>query len=291
MNGITAAIYASLMLGIGEAAIKKSYRELSPSIAYAFAALLGVVLWIPLALIFGGSFQAFLTVFPYALVSAVFSEAFYFFALSKGKLSVTATILSSYPIYTIGFSYLINGERLGSLEALFVWTAIAGTLLACLPAKTGRNEKWRRVSLWLWPLAAAVAAGFSDTISKSIINQTSSFDFLLALAIAQLPVAAGYLLLEKQGMAGHFRAIYKHPRHYFQAIVGAILSTAGVALLWISFNSTLASIASPIVATSGALIVLIAALFMDETMTLKQGLGILLVFIAVLGLSSVSVEL
>jgi drug/metabolite transporter (DMT)-like permease len=53
----------------------------------------------------------------------------------------------------------------------------------------------------------------------------------------------------------------------------------------VSFNYTLASVASPIIATSGALIVLLATLFMDERMTWKNAFGIVLIFIGVLGLS------
>jgi len=287
VNGITAAIYASFVLAVGEASMKKSFREFPPSVAFLFAALLGAVMWVPLALLSGGTFAHFVSVLPFALVSAVLSEAFYFFALSKGQLSITAILLSSYPIYTIGFSYIINHERLSGLEALFVSVAIFGTLLSALPAKLEKGRSLRRLGAWLWPISAAVAAGFSDTISKTIINQTSSFDFLLALAVAQLPVAVAYLWLENQRLQPVVKAIVKRPSDYFHAIVGAVLSTAGVALLWISFNTTLASIASPIIATSGALIVLIATLFMDERMTWKNGLGVSLVFVAVLGLSSV----
>ena len=288
MNGIAAAIYASLMFGIGEAAIKKSFKEFVPSVAYAFAAIAGILFWIPLALLFGGSWHHFWVILPYALASAVLSEAFYFYALSKGQLSITATLLASYPVYTIGFSYIINNERLSGAEAVFVWLAVAGTLLACLPTKFNKGDEWRKAGSWIWPLLAAAAAGLSDTISKSIINQTSSFDFLLVLALVQLPVAAVYLLLEKQGIAITIRSVRQKPSDYFQAIVGALLSTVGVALLWVSFNTTLASVASPIVATSGAIVVLIATLFMGEKITSQHCMGIILVFIAVLGLSSVS---
>ena len=75
MNGIIAAIYASFTLAIGETSLKKSYRDFEPSIAFMFDAMMGVVFWIPLALLFGGSLGNFFIVLPYAIASAILSEA------------------------------------------------------------------------------------------------------------------------------------------------------------------------------------------------------------------------
>lgn len=287
MNGIIAAIYASFVLALGEASLKKSYRDFPPSIAFLFSALLGVIIWIPLALLLGGSFVHFWTVLPFAIVSAVLSEAFYFYALSKGQLSITAIILSSYPIYTIGFSYFINHERLSGAEWLFVLFAIIGTLMSYLPSKLSREEL-RKSGALLWPLLAAIAVGFSDTISKSVINHTSSFDFLLVLAVVQVPIALLYFKLERQKLAPVLASVTNRAGDYFHAMIGGLFTVIGTGLLWMSFNDTLASVASPIIATSGALIVLFATLFMDEKMTWKNAVGVGLIFVGVLGLSKVA---
>jgi drug/metabolite transporter (DMT)-like permease len=284
MNGIIAAIYASFTLAIGETSLKKSYRDFEPSIAFMFDAMMGVVFWIPLALLFGGSLGNFFIVLPYAIASAILSEAFYFWALSKGQLSITAIILSTYPIYTIGFSYFINQERLNGHEMIFVGIAIAGTLLSYLPSKLSRKELKKSGAI-IWPVLAAVAVGFSDTISKSVINKTSAFDFLLALAVVQLPIALIYLKLEKQSYMLTMKNVIAAPYDYFHSLVGGLFTVAGTGLLWVSFNYTLASVAAPIIATSGALIVLFATLFMDERMTWKNALGIAMIFIGVLGIS------
>lgn len=282
MNGILAAVYASFVLALGEASLKKSFRDIPPSVGFLFDALLGVVIWIPLALFCGGSFGNFAIVLPYAVVSAILSEAFYFYALSKGQLSITAIILASYPIYTIGFSYVMNGERLIGLEWLFVALAIAGTLMSYLPSKLSKHELMKSGVL-LWPLLAAVAVGFSDTISKSVINHTSSFDFLLALAVVQLPVAWAYLRIEKQQILPIIKQVTRQPADYVHALAGGLFTVIGTGLLWVSFNDTLASIASPIIATSGALVVLFAVLFMNERITWKSALGIGLIFVGVMG--------
>jgi drug/metabolite transporter (DMT)-like permease len=284
MNGIIAAIYASFLLAIGETSLKKSFRDFVPSVGYFMNAVTGLLVLTPISLLLGGSYRNFLHVLPYAIISAILSEAFYFYALSKGQLSITSILLSTYPIYTIAFSYFINGERISSKVWPFVITAILGTLLSYLPSKLSKRELIASQAL-VWPLLAALAAGFADTIAKRVINQTSSFDFLLALSVVQIPVGLVYLKLEKQNIKESFRAVQKRPGDYFHAIAGGFISIIGTGLLWVSFNYVDASIASPIISTSGALIVLFATLFMDEKMSWRNAFGVVMIFIGVMGIA------
>ena len=108
MSGVIAAIYSSFFLALSQASLKKSYRELSPSVAFFFDTIFGLLIWVPLAIFFGINLVFFKEVLLYAILSAILSEALYFYALSKGQLSVTTILIGSYPIYTILFSYLIN---------------------------------------------------------------------------------------------------------------------------------------------------------------------------------------
>lgn len=286
MNGLVAAVYASIFLAIGEATLKRSYRDFAPSVAYFISAIIGLVIWLPIALIFGASFSNFWQVLPFAIGSAILSEAFYFYALSKGQLSITAIILSSYPIYTILFSFLINGERLTSLQALFVGITIAGTLISYLPSKLSREELKKSQAI-LWPLLAAIAVGLSDTISKTSINDTSAYDFLLAFAIIQPIVGIAYLRLEKESPLQNIRQAISSPLDYLHSFMGALFTVIGTGLMWVAFNDNLASLVSPITATSGAFIIIFAVLFMDEKTKLRNVIGIVLVFIGVLGISAI----
>ena len=128
--------------------------------------------------------------------------------------------------------------------------------------------------------------GLSDAISKGIINKTADFTFLFALALVQVPVALVYLKIEKQDMK-FWQETVRSWGDYRHALIGSVFIVIGTGLLWIAFASTLASIASPITATSGVLVVLLAVIFMDEKMTLKSVLGMIFVLIGVIGLSLV----
>ncbi|KKQ51843.1 hypothetical protein A2865_04440 [Candidatus Woesebacteria bacterium RIFCSPHIGHO2_01_FULL_39_17] len=147
MSGAIAAIYSSFFLALSQASLKKSYRELPPSVAFFFDMVFGVLLWLPLALFFGVNLVFFNEVLIYAIVSAILSEAVVFYALSKGQLSITSILIGSYPIYTILFSFLINRELLTLSQALFVALTIIGTLISYLPSKLSRDELKKAV-LW-----------------------------------------------------------------------------------------------------------------------------------------------
>ncbi len=284
MTGIIAAIYASFILAIGETSLKKSFRDFEPSVGYFVSAVAGLILLLPAGLILGGSFSNLAQVLPYAIMSAVLSEALYFYALSKGQLSITAILLSTYPVYTIFFSHIINDERIAAEAWPFVGITIFGTLLSYLPSKLTRRELVLSQAL-VWPIIAAIAAGLADTVAKSIINQTSAYDFLIALAIAQVPISLIYLRLEKLRPGTEIQKILKAPQYYFHALSGGLMAIIGTSLLWVAFNYSDASIISPIVATSGGIIVLLAALFLDERLRLRNGVGVALMLAGVIGIT------
>lgn len=284
MNGIVAAIYASLFLALSQIALKKSYKDLAPSVSFFFDAVFGILIWIPVSLLLGAKISDLPITLIYAVISALLSEAFYFYALSKGQLSITGIIVASYPIYTILFSFFINGERLSPLQLTFIMLTITGTLMSYLPSKLNKKELIKSQVL-LWPFIAAIAVGFSDALSKNVINKTSPFSFVLALAIVQLPIALIYLKFEKQHVVQVLKDARDDIQSYKLCLFGSFFNIVGTGLLWYSFTYTLASIASPITATSGAILVILTLLFTNEKIALKNLLGIILVFGGIFGLS------
>jgi len=284
MFGIVAAIYSSFFLALAQGSLKKSYKDFEPSVAFFFDMIFGLVLWIPLSIYFGINFQNIIHALPYAIISAVLSEALYFYALSKGQLSITAILIGSYPIYTIFLSYLINNERLTFFQVIFISITILGTLITYLPSKLNFKEL-RRSGALIWPIIAAIGVGFSDTLSKRIINKTLDFSFLFSLSIVQILVSLIFLRIEKQKISNSIKKVLLNFNLYKNAVSGSLFNIIGTGLLWISFSKTLASIASPITATSGAIVVLFAIIFLDEKISIRSVLGLMLVFIGIMGIT------
>ena len=108
--GIVFAVLAAVSQSILWVALKKSYENLAPSIAFFFDMIMGLLVWIPFALVVGVDFSRMGEILVYAVVSGILSEAFVFYVFSKGEVSYTSTIFSTYPLFTIFFSVLLNHE-------------------------------------------------------------------------------------------------------------------------------------------------------------------------------------
>ncbi|NMA29613.1 MAG: DMT family transporter [Candidatus Pacebacteria bacterium] len=280
--GIFFALFASLAFAIAYTFLKRSYKEFPPSVAFFFDMLFGLLIWIPFSLMIGFDFSDLSKVLIYALISGILSEAFIFYILSKGEISITGTIFASYPVYTILFAMLILGERLSLLHWLFVIMTIVGTLLASLPRKISRQE-WRKKTYILWAIAGATAVGLSDSISKGIIDQSSAAAFLFALALVQVPISLIYLRLEKEKASTIIKALKKW-RVYKYAIIGSLFNVLGLVGLWLAFENTLASIASPLTAAYPGFMVILAVVWLKEKPSKLEWLGLILIMLGVVGI-------
>ncbi|HTE22325.1 MAG TPA: DMT family transporter [Candidatus Limnocylindria bacterium] len=285
MLGVIFALGGALFIALAQVALRKSYKEFKPSVGFFFDALFGLALWVPLALWMGVSLGvSFEQAILYAFISAVLSEALYFYALSHGELAVTATVLATYPVYTVIFSRIINDEVLTAALFIFVALAIVGSIVATLPDKLKKSELKLRKEI-VWPFVAAIGVGLSDTLSKGYINRSGDFSFLFALGFVQVPVALAYLKLERESIITAAKGAVKNFDVYKQALVGGLFNIIGTGFLWLSFSYAPASVASPITGVSGALAVMFARFVFSERLSARKYFGITLALVGVLGIA------
>jgi transporter family protein len=290
MIGIIFALLCAVFVGFSQISLRKSYKELPPSVAFLFDSIFGLLIWVPLAFFMGisGTISWGQAIF-FAVVSAILSEAIVFYALSHGELAVTATVLATYPVYTVIFSRLFNNEILSIQITLFVVLAIMGSIIASLPDKIVKSE-FKFSKGIMWPFIAAVCIGLSDTISKGYINRSGNFSFLFSLGFVQIPVALAYLKIEKQSLIKSFEGVTKRLKEYKFALLGGLFNIIGTGFLWLSFSYAPASIASPITGTNGALTVILSKFLLKEKISKRKYLGIILAFIGVIGISILKVN-
>ena len=285
MLGIIFALLCGFFIAFSQISLRKSFKELQPSVAFFFDAIFGLLIWVPLAIFMGMSGSvSWSEAFFYAVVSAILSEAIVFYALSHGELAVTATVLATYPVYTLIFSRLFNNEVLSLNITIFVCFAILGSIVASLPDKIKKSELSLQKGI-LWPFLAAVCIGLSDTISKGYINKSNDFSFLLSLGLVQIPVALAYLRIEKESLVKSIKGVINTFDEYKFALLGGLFNIIGTGFLWLSFSFAPASIASPITGTSGALTVILSRILLKENISNRKYFGIVLAFIGVIGIA------
>lgn len=282
MIGIVIAIISAIFMTGMEIALKKSYKELDPSVAFFFDMLFGLILWIPLGFIFDARINSIIECIPYAIISAILSEALVFYALSKGNLSITTVLISTYPIYTLLFSMIINSERLNYLQIILILVTLVGTILTSISS----DFKLKNIKniVVLIPLFTAVAVGLSDTLTKGIINKTSSFDFLVAIALVQIPVSILYLIITKEKMMLIIKNVKNGIVEYKYSILGSLLNVLGTGCLLVSFNYTYASIASPLTALYTPFVLIYSIFVLKEKSNKINYIGIILALIGAFGI-------
>jgi bacterial/archaeal transporter family protein len=285
MIGVILAIFSAIFIAIAQVSLRKSYKDLQPSIAFLFDAIFGLIIWVTLALIMGVNFGFSLfeaTIF--AVISAILSEALVFYALSHGEIAITATVLATYSAYTVLFSWILNGETLGEGLLFFVIMTIFGSVYATLPDKINRSDLKLRKEI-VWPFIAAIGIGLSDTISKGYINRSGDFSFLFMLGFVQIPVALAYLRIEKESLKRSIMGTIKKVQNYKYSLLGGFFNIIGTGFLWLSFSYAPASIASPITGASGALTVLLSYFILRSRVSWKKYIAIIITFIGIVGIA------
>ncbi len=280
--GVILAICTALLLGTSNIFLKKSFKDFPPSISFFILSLYSMLTWAPLGLILGIDFNQWLLGAVVGILSAIFGQLIYVYVLEKGELSITATLIASFPIYTILFSVLFNKEHLTTLSLLFIALAILGTLIVSLPEKFNKSEL-KKISFIVWAIFAAICIGASDTLTKFYINKTTVGSFLFYVAIAQFLVSFIYLRMEKQPLS-QFKEFVKRFGEYKNAFIGSLFIATATMFLFLSFNFTLASIASPIAGTAPVITIFLALIFLKDKITLKNWIGLLLVLVSIIGI-------
>lgn len=282
MIGILIAIISAVFMSAMQILLKKSYKELDPSVAFFFDAMFGVLIWIPVGFIFGATIDGIINCLWYAIISAILSEALVFFALSKGDLSVATVMISTYPIYTLLFSRYINNEILSKEQLIFIILTILGTVLTCFD-KEFKIKKLKKLTMII-PIITAIAIGISDTLTKKIINDTSSYSFLVAIAIVQIPVALIYLKVAKQKFTNIFKDLKDGMKEYKYSIWGSLLNVLGTGCLLVSFNYGMASIVSPLTAIYTPIVLIYSFAILKEKINRVNLIGIIAALIGTFGI-------
>lgn len=282
MIGILIAIISAVFMSAMQILLKKSYKELDPSVAFFFDAMFGVLIWIPVGFIFGATIDGIINCLWYAIISAILSEALVFFALSKGDLSVATVMISTYPIYTLLFSRYINNEILSKEQLIFIILTILGTILTCFD-KEFKIKNFKKLTMII-PIITAVAIGLSDTLTKKIINDTSSYNFLVAIAIVQIPVAIIYLKVAKQKFTNIFKELKNGMKEYKYSILGSLLNVLGTGCLLVSFNYGMASIVSPLTAIYTPIVLIYSFAILKEKINKVNLIGIIAALIGTFGI-------
>lgn len=211
-----------------------------------------------------------------ALLSGVLgiaiADTLFFKALNVIGAARMGIVGTAYSPTVILLAALFLGERLSPLQLLGVGVTLAGILLVVYTkaANTIDAAVLRRGAL-LGALSVALMAAGVVMAKPALVTQ----DFLW---VVFLRVAAGVgLMTSIVTLRGGWRAlfvVYRGVRHWGAIVIGSLMGSYVSLLLWLAgYKYADASIAAVINELSAIFIVLLAAWWLRERVTLRQSIG------------------
>lgn len=281
---IVYALIVTVTWGIGDVIAKKGLKKISPVWNNLLAIVFAVFGWVPFALSRGASF---LTITPSSLLLACTIALLYltyYYAIWKGKLILTVTLLSTYQATAFILSVVILREQNSFLQWIAVTLIIIGTFFISIEEflRIVKNRKYRgdfQFSWLFWGFLGGIANGVGDFLSKIGVVRQGPYDFLLTLAVAYLLVNGFNAVLDKEGLK---QSPFRYPQLFIFTFLGTGLVELGLIALSLAFEKGPASLVSPIASSSIVVTIILAALFLREKITRTQLGGVLATIIGII---------
>lgn len=262
--------------GLVLATVKKSYNSFSPTTFVLIGSIAALLILFPFALIN----EAKLVLWPLLpasiLVAALFILEFY--ALEKGKLSLTGTVLNTYPFFTFLLARLFLRESTTLLTRTGVGMILVGIVMLSL--ENWDEIKKIRYKNWLmWGLAGALATGSGDFFIKDMIQVYGPYSYSLAFVIGWLFIALMLATFDKKNIR------IKFTQNFLYLVSGAVFLFSGYIFLHLALKDGLVSIVTPITASSAVISLFLAVFWLKEKIKSHQMIGALLAIAGVVIIS------
>jgi len=255
---------------VGAVLVKRGFTAVPPLWNNIINNALALLLWIPVVLVLSRfrirvpSIRILLII----LAASVLFQLFYY-SLSRGQVSLTATVIAIYPMITIVLSYLFLGERLSPLQYLAVGLILAGGVAVAFPNK-GQILHTGGLSWLPWGLAGALCLGTGDFLSKFSINQIGSYSHIFFLSLVAMGLSGVNYIIDTPN-----RAVPRvFARSFLPSLIGIVLHLAGALCFLLAFDYGPISLISPVSSVYPALLALLAVRFLKEKVSVVQGIGI-----------------
>jgi transporter family protein len=263
------ALATALFWGTGQVFVKTGLRYLTPLANNIVINILILLTYLPLGLYGGVSWNKLISTLP-LILAATGLYTVYYYALEKGQVSLSGTIIASYPLVTIFLSRLFLLERTSTWQKYAIILILIGAALLAAP-----SQKQRKVKLfqaWLiWALASAICSGTGDFLSKIVIDRSSTYTLLFGSALAGIPVSLGLFAIDKKGR--HLPKL--KAGKIIPTLIGLLLMQFGGIAYSFGFSFGPASLVSSTSSSYAAISVILALIFLKEKLTRQQVIGVI----------------
>jgi len=270
-------LLTSLFWGIGQVFIKKGLTHISPLFNNILSTVVCLLVFLPFAFINGINLNLINPLIVIFILLIAFCYQIYYYALSKGEVSLTGTVMAAYPLVTVVFSRIFLVEKTSLFQKIAIFVVLLGTIVISLPNKKN-NIKINSQTWFWWALASVFVVGFGDFLAKVTINDIGPYNYLFLLPIFYLPVNLVLFLIDKKGRQFPQLNLQK----FLPTIFGVLILQIGIIFFNLGFAHGSASLVAPLSSSYIVITVVLALIFLKEKVTKVQLSGIILTIIGII---------
>jgi drug/metabolite transporter (DMT)-like permease len=275
---------AALCWGFAQVLIKKGFDHLPPLWNNIFNNGLSLFVWVfPILFISRSALrvpsrEVLLIIFCASALYHIF-----FYAISRGQISITGTVIAGYPLITIALSHLFLAELLRPLQYIGIICILSGSVIVAFREKSALRNPGD-LSWIPWGFAGAVTIGAGDFLSKLSIDAVGPFSHMMFLAFISNGVSLFNYTLDRKNR--YVPDIFH--QKLFNSIGGLILNLVGVFLFYMAFQYGKLSLVIGVSSIYPAFMVIFALKMLKETLTSKQiaGIGTTITGLLIVGFGS-----
>lgn len=278
MTSIVAGLLAALAWGVHDLLVRRLGPDLVLSTAILAVLTTGTVAMLPFALLGGGwdgmtrraGMIAASGGLAFALACLGLWKAF-----SIGPVKVVAPVIGAYPILSVGMA-----AATGAPVALQDWGAvlvIVGGVAIVARASGDASESYPRRATLIWAALAGTSFAVSFALAQAGVRAGAEWPVILIGRIVALAAILTLVLATRQALAPPTRAA---------GWLGGmgLLDAAAISLVTLAGTLPNPEFAAVTTSVFGVITVILARIFLRETVTPAQGAGIAVVFAGVLAL-------
>jgi drug/metabolite transporter (DMT)-like permease len=275
--GILLAVTAMLSWGVADFLAKKAIDQVGYKTSIVLNQAISFIPVVFIAFLFfkAPSWSPWLVgIIVLAGISGVVGYVFLYRGFGKGNVSVVAPITASWSVITVLLACLLFGETLTSLQIVGVIVVFIGVFFASTNiAELKKNIRQGRSAGAVDGMIAMVAWGISYALLKPITSAVGPIMALLLIKILAVTALFSWTGITKTKISLPAKIVF-----IFIAAAG-LLDFFAFLTFNLSLTTQFVSVVSAIVATSPAITIGLAYVFLKERIVSNQKIGIIAILI------------
>jgi drug/metabolite transporter, DME family len=195
MLGMGLAILSAIMSAFAVVLVAKHAKESNPLYISFAITMIGLIIMIPLAVVFtdfsNANLEAILLFAASGILAPGFSRLFYYSGLKKLGSSVNASVFSLYPLYGAILAAILLNEVLTAGNWVGIGAIISGIVIIQMGCRDSTCAH-SRLKEWGFPIIGGIIFAVSAILSKAALTLFNAP--LLGVAIAGIFALTPYIL-------------------------------------------------------------------------------------------------